>query len=53
MGQDCFSHSALLCIEHVYVKSVDIEKAINEISLKKSSFQGIFPTDFYTFKSGS
>ena len=52
MGQDRLNHPALLGIERAFVNRVDIEKVIDEkeFSSKKSSFQVLFPTDFYTKK---
>ena len=46
MGQDCFSHLAILCIERAYVNRPDIVKVTDEFSPKKGRskffFQSIF-----------
>ena len=46
MGQDCFSHLAILCIERAYVNRLDIVKVTDEFSPKKGRskffFQPIF-----------
>ena len=46
MGQDCFSHLAILCIERAYVNRLDIVEVTDEFSPKKGRskffFQPIF-----------
>ena len=46
MGQDCLSYLALLCIERVYVKRVDIEKVTDEFPSKKIFFKFFFQPIF-------
>ena len=46
MGQDRFSHPALLCIERTYVNVVDIEKVIDEFSSKKELVPSSFSNRF-------
>ena len=46
MGQNCFSHLAILCIERAYVNRLDIVKVTDEFSPKKGRSKFFFQLIF-------